>query len=382
VDADVVSPKSINFYPGGGRVYVNALEGLTTLVYSFPELKKLAVISHTFGPAEAGLFKGGEETLFDYQYYSKKGAHNTFSGKPVEGAFSRDGKFFFVPYYRRDFDRSASDPSAMAVIDAASDKIVRVLPTGPLPKMVAASPDGKILAVTHWGDNTIALLDTSSGDPGQFHYAKHLTVEPRLSTKGIGGNRDSNCGHCLRGTAFTPDGKHLLVGRMAGGGIAVFSMPDGGYLGGFTAFAPAPRHLVIDSRGVLYASDSRHGNISRVPVSEALESLRAAPGRLVPGPRGESLRVGSLPRTIALSPDERVLYAALHGSGELIQIDLSRFAVTQRVSVSPRPVGLGVSPDGGYVGLTSQGGLDKSLSPPDYSGGNSFEIYQLLSQQP
>ena len=112
-------------------------------------------------------------------------------------------------------------------------------------------------------------------------------------------------------------------------------------------------------------------------IADALDSLKAAPGALSRGPKGETLHVGSLPRTIVLSPDQRYLYAALHGSGELAQVDLQSFKVTRKVSVSARPVGLDVSPDGRHVGLTSQGGLDKSTNPPGYAGGNSFEIYEL-----
>ena len=283
-----------------------------------------------------------------------------------------------MPYYRRSYDANASGPSAMAIIDTSADEIVRVMPTGPLPKMVAVSPGGDLLAVTHWGDNTVGLIDISSPDPQDFKFVRHLVVEARLNTAGLGGNRDSNCGLCLRGTVFTPDGKHLLVGRMAGGGIAVFSIPAGEYLGSFQSFSPTPRHLVIDGDGeYLYASDSKNGMVARVRLSEALESLAASPGRSVPGPRGERLNVGTRPRTIALSPDGRWLYASVHGDARLVRVDTRTFSVADSISVSPYPVGLGVSPDGAYVGITSQGGLVKGSDPPGYSGGNSVEFFSV-----
>jgi DNA-binding beta-propeller fold protein YncE len=376
-DEDVISPKSINFYPDGTKIYVNALEGLATLVYSLPDLKKIAVIPHIFTAANANLFKNGETTVFDYQYYSRKNNLNVFSGKPVEGTFSKDGRYFFAPYYRRDFDHRASDPSAMAIIDTRIDQIVRVMPTGPLPKMVAVSPDGALLAVTHWGDNTIGLMDISSGDAAKFAYVKRLVVEPKLNTANIGGNRDKNCGHCLRGTVFTPDGLNLLVGRMSGGGVAVFSMPNGEYEGGFTDFSPSPRHLVVDSKGNLYSSDSREGTVNRVNLAAALDSLKDSPKRLVSGPKGDSLFVGSLPRTVALSPHEKSLYAVLHGQGELVRVDLDSFKVVERKKVCPRPVGLDVSRNGQFLGLTSQGGVDKAAKTPGFVGGNSFEIFKI-----
>jgi DNA-binding beta-propeller fold protein YncE len=377
-DPHISSPKSVNFHPGGGKVYINALEGLETLVYSVPDLKLLKVVSHTFGPERAALFKDGETTLFDYQYYHARelGLLNVFSGKPVEGTFSHGGRYFWVPYYRRDFDKNASDPSAMAVIDTSSDEIVRVMPTGPLPKMVAASPDGKFLAVTHWGDNTVGLIDITAQDPMDFAYARHLIDGARMNTRNISGNRDNNCGRCLRGTAFSPDSGRLMVGRMAGSGISVFSVPDGRAMGAFTSFSPTPRHLAVDpARDWLYASDSRRGVVARVKLSEALKSVEEANGRDVAGPPGQSLNVGARPRTVALTPDGGTLFTSANGSFTLVRVDTATFQVVGSEDVSPAPVGLGVSPDGRYVAVTSQG--YRTDGPELFSGGNSVEFFAI-----
>jgi DNA-binding beta-propeller fold protein YncE len=380
IDSHIISPKSVNFTQDGRKVYINALEGLETLVYSFPDLKLIRAIDHDFTASESGYFQNGETTVFDYPYHHRRDSKdkNVFSGKPVEGTFSHNDRYFWVPYYRRSYDTNASGPSAMAIIDTESDRIVRVMPTGPLPKMVAASPDGRLLAVTHWGDNTVGLIDITSPDPQDFKFTKHLVVESKLNTAGLTGNRDSNCGLCLRGTVFTPDSRHLLVGRMAGGGIAVFAIPSGEYLGSFRDFSPTPRHLIIDPSGqYLYASDSKSGMVARVKLSEALKSLTANPGKSVAGPKGERLNVGVRPRTIHLSPDGKQLYASVHGDSLLIRVDTDSWKVADSIKVSPFPVGLGVSPDGAYVAITSQGGLSKGSNPPSYTGGNSVEFFRV-----
>ena len=69
---------------------------------------------------------------------------------------SHNGRYLWVPYYRRDYDHGATSPSAVSIIDTTTDKIVRVLPTGPIPKYVAISPD-KWAAIAHWGDNTLGV---------------------------------------------------------------------------------------------------------------------------------------------------------------------------------------------------------------------------------
>lgn len=110
LDADIDSPKSVNVHHTLGKYYVNSLEGC----------------------------------------------------KPVESVLSHGGRYLWVPYYRRTYDLNAQEPSTMAVIDTQADTIVRLFETGPLPKMVAVSDDQTRLAVTHWCNNTVGILDVAS----------------------------------------------------------------------------------------------------------------------------------------------------------------------------------------------------------------------------
>ena len=75
-DLHIVSPKSINFTKDGKKVYINALEGLETLVYSFPDLRLLKAIDHDFAPNEGHLFQNGETTVFDYPYHHRRDSSN------------------------------------------------------------------------------------------------------------------------------------------------------------------------------------------------------------------------------------------------------------------------------------------------------------------
>lgn len=69
-DKDIVSPKSVNVHPSGKKFYVNSLEGASTVVYSLPEMKKLAVIPHKFDASDAELW-APESGLFKFRHYSK-----------------------------------------------------------------------------------------------------------------------------------------------------------------------------------------------------------------------------------------------------------------------------------------------------------------------
>ena len=84
--------------------------------------------------------------------------------------------------------------------------------------MIAASPDGRRIAIAHWGDNTVGIIDISSPDPSQWRHEACITVDYRLKldyslTEPV--DRDNGSGNALRGTVFTPDGRYLLVGCMA-----------------------------------------------------------------------------------------------------------------------------------------------------------------------
>lgn len=85
-----------------------------------------------------------------------------------------------MPYYRRSYDKFSRYPSTLALIDTKTEKIIRMFDTGPIPKYVTTSPDGRWLAVTHWGDNTIGLIKTV-GKLSQYRYDKLITIDENSS---------------------------------------------------------------------------------------------------------------------------------------------------------------------------------------------------------
>ena len=142
-DPDINSPKSVNVSPDGKKFYVNSLEGGKTVVYDMATYKKLKTISHNFTDEGSKHLWAPSSGLF--KWHKQWNNPNTFMGKPVEATFSHNGRYLWVPYYRRTYDYNAVEPSAMAVIDTRSDSIIKLFETGPLPKMVKTSNDGKTL---------------------------------------------------------------------------------------------------------------------------------------------------------------------------------------------------------------------------------------------
>lgn len=355
-DPEINSPKSVRFSADGTKLYINALEGGKTVVYAWPELRKIKTISHKFTVADRGLFQG-ESNFYDYPYYARVSDTNVFMGKPVESELSHGGRWLWIPYYRRDYDHSGQSPSAVAIVDTQTDEIVRVMPTGPIPKYVAASPDGRYVVVTHWGDNTLGLIDTSSGDPRNFKYAGHLTVEKRMSQAGLGGtNRDGTCGFCLRGTVFTADSKHILVARMGGGGIAGFEVATQRYLGTVTDIAATPRHLALSPDGsILYASSNGAGVVSKAYTAAVVQALESARGGRVVSKAFVGAHVGSGARTLAVSHDGKLIFVALNRPSKLAVLDSGSLKTLAIADITPFAVGLAVAQDLSGIAVTSQG---------------------------
>jgi YVTN family beta-propeller protein len=376
-DTDIYSPKSINVHPNGRKYYVNSLEGSKTVVYDVLTNKKLKVITHRFFDKKDARLWSKPSELYQFTHYSAKDiALNTFYGKPVESTFSHGGRYLWVPYYRRSYDINAQDPSAVAVIDTRNDSIIRLMETGPLPKMIATSPDGKLIAIAHWGNNTVGIIDISSADPKQWKHKACHVVDYQLKldfslTQSV--DRDNGSGYALRGTVFTPDNHYLLVGCMGGGGgIAVIDLQKSQYLGRITGMLGYVRHLVLKN-GFLYLSINMAGYVQKIALTTLLDAIPKMKNKHVTVTGWQNCKVGAGARTIELSPTGKYIFAACNNSSSLYVVDAQTMSVLTSIPVDSYPVGLDVSKDGKHVFVTSQG--------KSGNGGNAVNIYQVTYHQ-
>jgi DNA-binding beta-propeller fold protein YncE len=378
-DPEIDSPKSIAFNAKGNLVFLNSLEAGRTIVYDSVGLAKKGVIPHRFEIEDAKLFS--KKAPFGYRFPNSISVAkpNVFTGKPVESTLSHGGRYLWVTYYRRSYDPYGNFPSALAVVDTQTLEIVRVFGTGPISKYVQVSPDGKWLAVSHWGDNTVGLFDISAQKPSGFREAALLTVEKQLKTGSLKGNRDKNCGYCVRGLAFSQHGRYLFVGRMRQGGIAAFDLKPKKpvYLGTVFGINPGPRDLHLSRSGDwLYSSCNASGFISKVSVKmlvKKFETLKKSGVKKITirpkDEKVESVFAGLGVRSFKLSPDDKYLFAAVNQTSEVVAIRTEDMKMVSRIPVDSYPVGLDISPDGSQLWVTSQG--------HDGKGGNSVGIFQV-----
>ncbi len=374
-DPDIVSPKSVNISPDGKRYYINSLEGSKTVCYNATTGKKISTVSHNITRRHRNLWTGADDIYpFDTVYSQPR----IFTGKPVEGAFSHCGRYLWIPYYRRSYDLNAQDPSAIAVIDTRGDSIVRIMDTGPLPKMIKASPDGRYMAVSHWGNNTVGIIDITSDSPAGWRQLPYHTVDYKMKlnfsrTEPV--NRDTGSGNALRGTVFTPCGRYLLVGCMGGiGGIAVIDMDSNKYKGKITGMMTNIRHLDISRDGYLYLSINKGGYLQRISLDSIYSNIRRMDGKPHKVTGWQNCKVGAGARTVCLSPDGMIAYVACNTVSKLYAVDTSTMTVMASIDADSYPVGLDISPDGHTVIVTSQGRPGAKMS------GNAIDIYSIEQQ--
>lgn len=369
-DPDISSPKSVSFHPNGKKIYVNSLEGYKTVVYDAQSRKKIKVIDHDFQSGTGGNWIPASN-FYPFTHY-ENGETKAFKGKPVEGAFSKDGKYFFVPYYRRNFDLNAQDPSALAIIDTEKDEIVAMVETGPLPKMVKVSNDGKLLAITHWGNNTVGLLDISNKNPRNWRHLAPITIGRKLDlnyslTKAV--NRDSGSGYLLRGTVFLPGDSILLISGMAGP-MAVIDVKKKEWIGMIPALGNV-RHITMKN-GMLYMSRNSAGEVLSIPVENVVKTISSQKANTrdfkVDGIK--KAKVGSGARTIKASPSGKYLFVASNIASEIGVVRTEDMKFIGRITADSFPVGLDISPDGTLLASTSQGRKGSG-------GGNALDFFHV-----
>ncbi|MFN8263749.1 MAG: hypothetical protein U0T07_09505 [Chitinophagales bacterium] len=348
------SPKSIIYSKDGSKFYVNSLEGYSTVVFDTKSLKKIKEIRHEFDTSNNHLFKDNENSVFDYTFKQTRLEYNHFLGKPVESCLSHLGKYLWITYYRRDWDLKAESPSAIAIVDTEKDKIIRVMPAGPLPKMIACSNNSKYVAVTHWGDNTVGIIDISSNNPLDFKYISHVIIDNRLSMNfSSTTDRDSDCGNCLRGTVFTPDDKKILVAKMGGNGIAVIDVETKNYLGTITSPYLNLRHIVIN-QGYIYLSSNKFGMVLKAKIEDIFAQGFNEQNLLIYN-NWETEYVGWGARTIDITKDGKYIFACINNKSKIAVVNVISMKKIAEIDAAPFPVGMAISPDEKQLIITSQG---------------------------
>jgi YVTN family beta-propeller protein len=240
---------------------------------------------------------------------SKKLLRTLPSGQDPEAFdLSRDDKTLFV---------SNEETAEMSVVDLAGGTIRTKVPVGHEPEGVTVRPDGNVVYVTAEADNAVFAIDTNS-----------LKVVAQIPT-----------GPRPRAVAFSKDGGTGFVTCENGGIVTVFDSAKNAATGNVTIApktesAPRPRPmgavLAPDGRS-LYVSTGRTGSVAVIDV----------------GTRNVTRQfeaVGARPWGIGVSTDGKHVFTANGPSNDVSVIDTSTGQVEKRIQAGRLPWGLVVAP--------------------------------------
>jgi YVTN family beta-propeller protein len=251
-------------------------------------------------------------------------------------------------------------PDGLTAADRTLTEI-ETLSGGLAAKSVVASGDGLFFAQNMMYRHTISVYDRE--------YRLLATIEDEVTPSEFGFGEDfpgSYLGSPVE-AAFTSDGSHAYVSnyRMYGGGLST-SAGDGCDRGNWPdsfVYRIDTTNLEIDQllrvgsvpKFLAVTPDDRYVLVSNwcgfdVSILD-----------VVSGEEVTRVQVGRHPRGIAVAPDSSVAYVGVMGSSDIAVIDLGTFEVSYLPGVGRGPRHLVLSPDGGtlYVSLNSEDRLAK-----------------------
>ena len=224
---------------------------------------------------------------------------------PEQFALSPDGKRLYV---------ANEDVALASVVEVESGKVVARIKVGREPEGVVMSPTGQWVLVSNESDNSVSVIDTKT-----LKEVNHVTVGKRP-----------------RDMAFTPDGKAAYVSGEMDASLYRMTVPTGAVERVLQLRPEArPMSVVLDaSRNRLYLSTGRGGSVAIIEVANA-----SSPPKLI-----KEIPVGTRPWGIALSADGRYLYTANGPSNDMSIVDTQSLTTIKRVAVGRSPWGVVVGP--------------------------------------
>jgi PQQ-dependent catabolism-associated beta-propeller protein len=221
---------------------------------------------------------------------------------PEQFALSPDGKRLFV---------ANEDAALTSVVDVESGTVVARIQVGREPEGVVMSPSGQWVLVSNESDNSVSVIDTKT-----LKVVSSVTVGKRP-----------------RDMAFTTDGKAAYVSGEMDASLYRMNVPTGGVERVLQLRKEArPMSVLIDSRrNRMYLSTGRGGTVAVIDTAGAPKLVKEIP-------------VGTRPWGIALSADGRYLYTANGPSNDMSIVDTESLTTIKRVAVGRSPWGVAVGP--------------------------------------
>lgn len=290
------NPKSVVISPNGKHAYINNLEGMNTMIINTDNYQTESVIEHTGKPVEFGITLGGRFIWISYFRLLEEGFPKNLG---VESAYSY--------------------PSVVVIYDTLEQRLVKRIDVGIIPKIIAVSPDEKLVFVANWNTDDISVISTDN-----YQVVKTIEV-----------------GAIPRGVEFTPDGKYAYVCNFGGSTISKIDVASLEVINTIRDVGISPRDMVISSKGD-FAYFSAYGD-------GYLRKLDLTTDEIV-----DKIKIGIQPRSVCMTNNNKYLFVVNYQNGTVEAIDLTEFKTIGEYDADIGAVGVALSPDNKYLWVTNQ----------------------------
>ena len=287
--------------------------------------------------------------------FSTSGAHITF---PAGCTLSPDGKFLYV---------ACNGDDSVAVINTSSKTVVKQVPVGYFPYGVSVTNDGKKVAVSNWGVTEY-----------KFANPTYDSSTPQLTALGTTGTD-------------LPDGFYVPVQSTTGNNpqsssVSIFNAPngDGSQLALWGSIFEGTELDMVDKVGethpsataivhkdgqnILFVAKSNVDSLGVINLNDntKLPDFNLSPIKTDNSDKDQVPLYGTYPNAMVVSADNERMYVAEAGINSVAVLDTSnplKPELLGRIKTNWYPTGLALSNDGRYLYIANAKGIGEDINP-------------------
>ncbi|MEP6999965.1 MAG: YncE family protein [bacterium] len=318
-----------------GVLVVANQEGASATILEASTMKTLATVTVGVGPHEAAVSPDGRWAIVT-NYGNREVLGNTLSvidlsaptlsvvrtidlgeyHRPHGAAFIQDGRKIVV---------TSETSQRLVIVDFASGKVDTALATNAKGShMVAVRRDGKRAWTANIGDGNVTEFD----------------LEARRTVRSLPAAPQDE------GIATTPGGILLWVGSNSDKTVTIIDTERGEKIATLTGFG-APYRVGISRTGHVAVVNDPVGNkiwLFEVGTNRELAKIDLSKETTIARKDGTQPADGAGPEGITFDPIADIAYVTLHGTNQVVSVDLVTFKVLSVGSVGEGPDGIAFSP--------------------------------------
>lgn len=264
--------------------------------------------------------------------------------------------------------------SSTAAAQPPQLEVQAVAPTGSMPKGVSLSPDGKHAYVTNFGQaesKNIDIYDAAtlaheatinipgnvvesvlSPDGATIYASNFLRNSVQfVDLKSRRVTREITVGLHPKILVPSPDNQFLFAANWSGQSVSQIDIATGKVVRTLPTTGLNPRGMAMSHDGVLFAANFNGASIDvfKGPTLGERHTLAACP----------------IPRHLALSPDDKLLFVSCYHDSMLHAVDVATEKVVHTLHVGSSPKSVEVSRDGRWVWSADYGKETNSVTVVD-----------------